>query len=839
MENIATRPRTSGDSGVSSLLDTVVAGGYCVGCGACAAVEGSPLRMELDDHRRLVAAQAGPVGDLRGAAVDDVCPFSDAAPNEDELARAAVDLSCEYHDRIGYHLATYVGHVTEQDFRARGSSGGMGSWTLCELLSRGMVDAVLHVQPRVGVGGEDPLFAFEISRTPDQVRAGGKSRYYPITMSEVVREVRQTPGRYAMVGTPCFVKAARLLCRTDPVVAERLVYFVGLVCGHLKSTRFADMFAWQMGVKPGELGEIDFRHKLPLRMAWDYGVRVRGRSDSQGRVRAASTMYGYDWDWGFFKYKACDYCDDVLAETADVTVGDAWLHPYDSDTEGTNVVVVRNRALLGIIDEARGAGRLHLDPLSPGDVARSQKAGLHHRREGLAYRLHLRDRAGEWRPRKRVAASAKHLSSVRREIHRAREAVAERSHIAFAEARDFSQFEKAMEPLVSELRSLHQVEQMASRAKPAAWRRSMRLLQRAIERSWKQPAPPQSFPLARVRPDWEILQGRKNLYLMQPTWPNMGDQAQCIATEAWLWKYYREAPLVALDVRDTHDLLPELARLVTPDDIVFIQSGGNLGDHWISQENLRRDLIQAFPNNQVVVLSNTIFFSNTKKGQQELETSRRIYGSHPRLTVMARDPVSYAQALAIFSRAQVLCVPDFVLSLSHPEPEQTQPNTADETRTLLLLRDDHESTFTEEDEKRLLQIVPGVVTRLDTNVDEEVHRYNRKEVLRKLLDVYHEHDLVVTNRLHGAIFAVLCRRPCVVLPTIDHKLTSAAYWLRDVAFLKVSSGIDSVPRKIEEVHAVENREVPDYPALYFEPLPEFIATGRTGAPFDGAGWDFG
>ena len=44
---------------------------------------------------------------------------------------------------------------------------------------------------------------------------------------------------------------------------------------------------------------------------------------------------------------------------------------------------------------------------------------------------------------------------------------------------------------------------------------------------------------------------------------------------------------------------------------------------------------------------------------------------------------------------------------------------------------------------------------------------------------------------------------------------------------------------IEEVLSVESREVPDYGELYFELLPEFIATGRTGAPFDGAGWDFG
>ena len=53
------------------------------------------------------------------------------------------------------------------------------------------------------------------------------------------------------------------------------------------------------------------------------------------------------------------------------------------------------------------------------------------------------------------------------------------------------------------------------------------------------------------------------------------------------------------------------------------------------------------------------------------------------------------------------------------------------------------------------------------------------------------------------------------------------------------ASIASVPRMIEEVHAVESREIPDYPALQFDPHSEFIATGRTGAPFDGAGWDFG
>lgn len=41
-------------------------------------------------------------------------------------------------------------------------------------------------------------------------------------------------------------------------------------------------------------------------------------------------------------YKACDFCDDVFAETADIALGDAWLPEYVQDGNGTNVVVTRN-----------------------------------------------------------------------------------------------------------------------------------------------------------------------------------------------------------------------------------------------------------------------------------------------------------------------------------------------------------------------------------------------------------------------------------------------------------------------------------------------------------------
>jgi hypothetical protein len=96
-------------------------------------------------------------------------------------------------------------------------------------------------------------------------------------------------------------------------------------------------------------------------------------------------------------------------------------------------------------------GRLALEPLSPDSVAASQDAGLRHRREGLSYRLALKDRAGRWRPRKRVPAREDHLAPRQRSIFAWRVRLAGESHGAFAralDARDPRLFEREMTPLV-------------------------------------------------------------------------------------------------------------------------------------------------------------------------------------------------------------------------------------------------------------------------------------------------------------------------------------------------------------------------------------------------------
>lgn len=357
------------------------------------------------------------------------CPFSPAAANEDQIAAERFPAAATSDRRIGRFEAAYVGHALEDPFRRNGSSGGLTSWVAAELLRSGAVDGVAHVVPTDPLNGK--FFSYHISRSIDELSRGAKSRYYPVELSSVLREIRDTPGRYAIVGVPCFIKAIHLLRRLDPLIRERVTYTLGLFCGHMKSAAMVESFAWQLGAEMARIRAVDYRIKDESRPANWYRAHLElddGSSTAQDWWHLADG----DWGAGFFQNPACDWCDDVVGETADVSFGDAWVEPYSSDGRGTNVMVVRSKELVDMVEQARADGRLELTPVDADFIAQTQAAGLRHRRDGLAYRLSW-SKSGI-RPRKRVAASTD-LPLRRKLVYRMRYAVARWSHHMFRLAR--------------------------------------------------------------------------------------------------------------------------------------------------------------------------------------------------------------------------------------------------------------------------------------------------------------------------------------------------------------------------------------------------------------------
>jgi coenzyme F420-reducing hydrogenase beta subunit len=404
----------------------IIDSGLCIGCGICVGLfDNGEASMQFDKNGFLKPSGKNFLR-KNTEIFKRTCPFSPLAMNETQLAEM-FNTGQHNDDHVGRYQNCYVGYAAQDDFRLNGSSGGMVTWVATELMRKGLIDGVAHVVAVDDPQQEGKYFKYRISRTEAEVRQGAKSRYYPIEMSEILKIIRDVPGRYAVVGIPCFIKAVQLLRSENALYKERIAFMLGLFCGHMKSARFIESFAWQMNVAATEVKKVEYRYKDPGRPANWYNARLE-LHDGSAVNRDWWHLADGDWGAGYFMNAACNYCDDVVAETADISFGDAWVEPYSSDGRGTNVVVVRSAVVDRLLQVAIDEGRLQLEKVDPDFVMQTQAAGFRQRREGLAYRLTWRKRG--IKPVKRVAPAIPD-SRQRRLIYRIRYLVSEWSHKMF------------------------------------------------------------------------------------------------------------------------------------------------------------------------------------------------------------------------------------------------------------------------------------------------------------------------------------------------------------------------------------------------------------------------
>src|SRR5690606_17900611 len=135
-------------------------------------------------------------------------------------------------------------------------------------------------------------------------------------------------------------KAVRLKQHYYPQYKEKISFLVGIICGGLKSRFFTDYLANKSGIE-GKYSKQEYRIKDANSRAIDYSF---GAYDSSGDFHQMKMKtVGDMWGTGLFKSHACDFCDDVTTELADISLGDAWIPPYNKEGLGTSVIVTRTK----------------------------------------------------------------------------------------------------------------------------------------------------------------------------------------------------------------------------------------------------------------------------------------------------------------------------------------------------------------------------------------------------------------------------------------------------------------------------------------------------------------
>src|SRR5215210_7603079 len=110
-----------------------------------------------------------------------------------------------------------------------------------------------------------------------------------------------------------------------------------------------------------------------------------------------------------------------------------------------------------------------------------------------------------------------------------------------------------------------------------------------------------------------------------PNYSNVGDSAIWLGETKWLRK--NRNPIVYVCDKDTYS--PDVLAEHLGQGIILLQGGGNFGDLWWPHQHLRERVIQDFPENKIIQLPQTIFFSD----DANLIRARQILNAHSNLTL--------------------------------------------------------------------------------------------------------------------------------------------------------------------------------------------------------------
>jgi coenzyme F420-reducing hydrogenase beta subunit len=381
-----------------NVINLIVKNDYCIGCGMCAGLcPQHKLSMCFN-----VNGECNPSGDApcpRSCSFClKVCPFYYENPDEDSIGKMFFSKTegINFIAEAGYYLNSYAAHNSDAAQRLNSASGGAATWLVRHLLKNNLVDKVIAVSPN-----DDPerLFRYEVFENIDSAMKTAGSYYYPVEVSDVLRSIMSKECRYAIVGLPCFIKAIRLGMGQNSALRKRVVFTIGLTCGQAKGKYYTAYLASSAGIRY-RLKSVHYRGKDKSRPSSNYYFSCVDVNGNNGKI-FCNDGFSLAWGYRWFTPNACNFCDDIFAECADVVFMDAWLPQYLSDYRGNNLVISRNAVIDGIIKSGLSSGELNGGPIAITEVLRSQEGVIKTKRRHLAYRL-FKNRKKPCLPRKRV-----------------------------------------------------------------------------------------------------------------------------------------------------------------------------------------------------------------------------------------------------------------------------------------------------------------------------------------------------------------------------------------------------------------------------------------------------
>ncbi|WP_455138443.1 polysaccharide pyruvyl transferase family protein [Thermophilibacter sp.] len=283
-----------------------------------------------------------------------------------------------------------------------------------------------------------------------------------------------------------------------------------------------------------------------------------------------------------------------------------------------------------------------------------------------------------------------------------------------------------------------------------------------------------------------------------PEHGNIGDQAIALAEQQLLDEWFGPDSYFEVTANQVEGFEKTLAKLSPMNQVILVHGGGFLGSLWPNEEYRFRRILEAFRGHRVVVFPQTVTFDrSTPEGEEFFQESVTSWCSHPDLTICCRERLSERFVSENFPGVRALLTPDVVLGLETPSEHVERHGV------LFCMRADRERVLDDVTVKSLSAAVkaalPGEpIAYTDTAVDHRVPPKRReREVFAKLAE-FSSARLMVTDRLHGMVFAAITGTPCVALNNSNGKVGRVYEWIAELSYVRFFQNVDEAVEAIRD-----------------------------------------
>lgn len=318
--------------------------------------------------------------------------------------------------------------------------------------------------------------------------------------------------------------------------------------------------------------------------------------------------------------------------------------------------------------------------------------------------------------------------------------------------------------------------------------------------------------LQQAYPKWRRLlkkiqkDGGKRIFLIgTPVHGNLGDHAIAEEEKLFLEAYFPDFTTYEILMPLYHTQKKKLSMYIKKKDIIMISGGGWMGNLWLHNEKVIREIVQDYSQNHIVILPQTIYYTEDENGLAESKKTAEIFGKHYALHLMLRDLKSYKYAERHFllnGESKISYYPDMVLrgQLGYSE------NNGSKDFINVCLRGDCEGIL--DDKTGLLFKLSKLydVKEISTVLPRRIRLSERKFELESKFNEFANARLTVTDRLHAMLFSVLNGTRCIVMDNKTGKVFGVAEWLKNSGMIYPVCSAEELLRTINMCMKLDEKQ---------------------------------